>query len=597
MTEVQSPPRAAAPKTAPDTATETAAAVRAALGPRVVAEQETGEGFPVLWIAPEDWVEAHRILRGMERPFTLLADLWGIDETARHNRAGQPASGVTVASHLISPERNADVRLKLACDAAAPAAPSVTPVYPGANWYERETFDMFGVRFEGHPTLRRIYMPNDWDGHPLRKSHHARATEKAPYRMTPESFAETEAANTIDPAALGLPTERDGVELMTLNLGPHHPSTHGVFRIVLGLDGEEIVWAWPDLGYHHRGAEKMAERQTWHGFIPYTDRIDYLGGVISEMPYLLAVEKLCGIEVPERAQCIRVMLSEFFRITSHLLFYGTLAQDTGAMSPIFYMFVDREKAYKVIEAITGARMHPAFFRIGGVAMDLPTGWDRLVRDFLDWMPKRLDQYEGMVMRSELFQARTRGVAVYGAETCLKWSATGPHLRAAGMPWDMRKLRPYSGYETYEFDVPVEEAGDIYARTRVRVEEMRQSLRIIRQCLERMPEGPIKADHPLAFPPPRERTLHDIETLIHHFVGTGWGTRVPAGEATGQVESARGFTQYSIVSDGEGGSYRTRIRTPSFANLQPIAEVAPGMTVADFIMYLASIDHVMSDVDK
>jgi NADH-quinone oxidoreductase subunit C/D len=558
MTEMQSPPRPAAPDAAP----ETAAAVRAALGARVIAEQETGEGFPVLWIAPEDWVEAHRVLRGMERPFTLMADLWGIDETARHHRAGQPASGVTVASHLISPERNADVRLKLACDAADPVAPSVTPVYPGANWYEREAFDMYGVRFEGHPTLRRIYMPNDWDGHPLRKSHHARATETPPFRMTPESFAETEAAN-----------------------------------IVLGLDGEEIVWAWPDLGYHHRGAEKMAERQTWHGFIPYTDRIDYLGGVISEMPYLLAVEKLCGIEVPERAQCIRVMLSEFFRITSHLLFYGTLAQDTGAMSPIFYMFVDREKAYKVIEAITGARMHPAFFRIGGVAMDLPTGWDGLVRDFLDWMPKRLDQYEGMVMRSELFQARTRGVAVYDAGTCLKWSATGPHLRAAGMPWDMRKLRPYSGYERYEFDVPVQEAGDIYARTRVRVDEMRQSLRIIRQCLERMPEGPIKADHPLAFPPPRERTLHDIETLIHHFVGTGWGTRVPAGEATGQVESARGFTQYSIVSDGEGGSYRTRIRTPSFANLQPIAEVVPGMTVADFIMYLASIDHVMSDVDK
>jgi len=195
--------------------------------------------------------------------------------------------------------------------------------------------------------------------------------------MTPESFAQTEPANDIDPAALGLPTHRDAVELIMLNFGPHHPSTHGVFRIVLGLDGEEIVWAYPDIGYHHRGAEKMAERQTWHGYIPYTDRIDYLGGVISEMPYLLAVEKLCGITVPDRAQCIRVMLSEFFRITSHLLFYGTLAQDTGATSPVFYMFVDRERVYDAIQTITGARMHPAFFRIGGVAMDLPTGWDGL----------------------------------------------------------------------------------------------------------------------------------------------------------------------------------------------------------------------------
>ena len=568
------------------------------LGAGVVARQETGEGFPVLWIAGEAWREAHRLLREeAERPFDLLADLWGIDETARHHRAGQPPSGVTVASHLVSTARNADIRLKLACEADAPEAPSLTDIYPGANWYEREAWDMLGVRFDGHPALRRIFMPNDWAGHPLRKTHHARATEKAPYRMTPESFAATEAANAFDPAEVGLPLTRDGVELMVLNMGPHHPSTHGVFRVVLGLDGEEIVWAWPDMGYHHRGAEKMGERQTWHGFIPYTDRIDYLGGVISEMAYLQAVESLCGIEVPQRAQCIRVMLMELYRIMSHLLWYGTLAQDAGVMSPVFYMFVDRERGYDIIQSITGGRMHPAFFRIGGVAMDLPTGWDGMVRDFLDWLPGRLDDYEGMVMRSELFRARTKGVAVCGAETCLKWGATGPHLRAAGLPWDMRKLRPYSGYENYEFEVPLAEEGDIYARTRVRVDEMRQSLRIIEQCLDWMPEGPIKADHPCAFPPPRERTLHDIETLIHHFSGTAWGPPVPAGEATGQIESARGLTQYALISDGEGGSYRTRIRTPSFANLQPLPEVAPGLTVADLVMYLASIDHIMPDVDK
>ena len=571
--------------------------LRARLGTGVVAEQATGEPFPVLWIAREAWVEAHRALREIERPFTLMADLWGTDETARHHRAGLPPSGVTVTSHLVSPARNADIRLKLACDGTAPRAPSVTRVYPGADWYERETFDMLGVQFDGHPLLRRIYMPNDWQGHPLRKSHHARATEKPPYRMTPESFAATEEANTLDPARLGLPTERDGVELMVLNMGPHHPSTHGVFRILLGLDGEEIVWAYPDIGYHHRGAEKMAERQTWHGFIPYCDRIDYLGGVTHELPYLMAVESLSGIDVPERAQCIRVMLAEIFRVTSHLLFYGTIAQDAGVMSPIFYMFVDRERAYDVIQAITGGRMHPAFLRIGGVAMDLPTGWDGLVRDFLDWMPARLDDYEGMVMRSEMFRARTKGIALADAETCLKWSMTGPSLRAAGLPWDIRKERPYSGYESYDFDVVTAEGGDIYARTRVRVGEMRESLRIIRQCVDRMPGGPVKADHPRAFPPPRAQTLEDIETLIHHFVGTAWGPRVPVGEATGQIESARGLAQYSIVSDDGGHSYRTRIRTPSFANLQAIPEVAPGLTVADFIMHIASLDFVMSDVDK
>lgn len=583
---------------APLAVAEPAAALRARFGAAILAEQPTADGCPVLWIDPERSVEIHRFLReGIDRPFTLMADLWGIDETARHHRAGQPVSGITVASHLISPERNADIRLKVAADAAAPTVPSLVSIYPGADWYERETWDMFGVRFAGRDSHRRIFMPPDWDGHPLLKTHHARATEKPPFRMTPESFAATEEANALDPRALGLPTERDGVELMVLNFGPHHPSTHGVFRVLLGLDGEEIVWAYPDIGYHHRGAEKMGERQTWHGFIPYTDRIDYLGGVISELGYLLAVERLCGIEVPPRAQCIRVMLSELFRIMSHLLFYGTLAQDTGAMSPVFYMFVDREKGYDVIQTITGGRMHPAFFRIGGVAMDLPSGWRDLVRGFLDWMPGRLDSYDGMVMRSELFRLRTQGVATYGVETCLKWGATGPHLRAAGLPWDLRKLRPYSGYERYDFDVPVTAEGDAYARTWVRVEEMRQSLRIVRQCLETMPDGPIKADHPLTFPPPRERTLHDIETLIHHFVGTAWGPRVPAGEATGQIESARGLTQYALISDDDGRSYRTRIRTPSFANIQAIPEVAPGMTVADFVIYLASIDHIMPDVDK
>ena len=437
-------PRAAAP--------DAVEALRAHLGEGVVAVQETAEDFPVLWIAEGAWVAAHRFLRdGIERPFDLLADLWAIDETARVHRRGQPPSGVTVASHLVSTGRNADLRLKLACAAEGTRAPSLTAVLPGADWYEREAWDMMGVRFDGLASHRRIFMPEDWDGHPLRKTHHARATEKPPYRMTPESFAETEAANEIRPEDVGQPTHRDGVELMTLNFGPHHPSTHGVFRVVLGLDGEEIVWAYPDIGYHHRGVEKMGERQTWHGFIPYTDRVDYLGGVISELAYLMAVERLCGIEVPPRAQCIRVMLSELFRINSHLLFYGTMAQDAGQMSPVFYMFVDREKAYEVIETITGGRMHPAFFRIGGLEMDLPTGWEALVRGFLDWMPRRLDDYERMVLDSELFRLRTEGVARYGPETCLKWGVTGPHVRAAGLAWDLRKLRPYSGYERYDFD--------------------------------------------------------------------------------------------------------------------------------------------------
>ncbi|WP_439533415.1 NADH-quinone oxidoreductase subunit C/D [Polymorphobacter sp.] len=584
-------------ETRPETS-EVTEALRHRFGPAILCQQPTAEDFPVLWIAPEAAPAVHHFLKHeIDRPFPLLADLWGIDETARVHREGQPASGVTVVSHLVSLDRNSDIRLKVACDGAAPRARSIASVYPAADWYEREAFDMFGVHFEGRDSHRRILMPPTWQGHPLRKAHYARATEKPPFRMTPDYFAAEEAAATFDPEAHGLPTTQDGVELMMLNFGPHHPSTHGVFKIVLGLDGEDVVWAWPDIGYHHRGAEKMAERQTWHGFIPYTDRIDYLGGVMSELPYLMAVERLCGITVPARAEVIRVMLCEMFRITNHLLFYGTMAQDVGQMSPVFYMFTDRERAHRIMETITGARMHPAFFRIGGVAMDLPPGWDTMIRDFLDWMPKRLDDYETMVLNSGLFKARTVGIGAFDTATALEWGTTGPQLRATGCDWDWRKRRPYGGYENYEFDIPTGQRGDIFDRTRVRADEMRQSLRIIRQCVDNMPAGPIKADHPLAMPPSRDRMRHDIETLIQHFVSVSRGLDVPAGEATGQIETHRGLTQYALVSDGGPSSYRTRIRTASFAHLQLLPLVAKGMSVADLVAYIASIDFVMSDVDR
>ena len=573
------------------------AQLRARFGASILHVQETAEDFPVLWIAPDAAPAIHRYLKTeISRPFPLLADMWCIDETERRHRPG-PARGITVCTHLTSLERNADIRLKVACDADAPMMPTLAGIYPNADWYEREAFDMFGVRFEGRSHHRRILMSPHWDGHPLRKTHYARATERPPFRMTPEHFAAIEDAHQPDPEAWGHPLTRNGSDLMVLNFGPHHPSAHGVFRIVLGLDGEEVIWAEPEIGYHHRGAEKMAERQTWHGFIPYCDRIDYLGGVIHELPYLMAVERLCGITVPSRAQMIRVMLAEFYRINSHLLFYGTMAQDVGAMSPVFYMFTDREKVHRIMETITGARMHPAFCRIGGVAMDLPTGWDALVREFLDWMPSRMDEYERMVLRSEIFRARTKGVGACDPATALDWGTTGPQLRATGCNWDLRKRRPTMGYEQFAFEVPLGYSGDCYDRTRVRADEIRESLRIIRQCVDNMPEGPIKADHPLTTPPPKDRTYQDIETLIHHFLAVSTGTVVPEGEATGQFEGNRGLAQYSIVSDGGTESYRTRIRTPSFTHLQSIPAMVPGMTVADFVVHVAAIDFVMSDTDR
>jgi NADH-quinone oxidoreductase subunit C/D len=363
------------------------------------------------------------------------------------------------------------------------------------------------------------------------------------------------------------------------------------------LDGEEIVDCVPDIGYHHRGAEKMAERQSWHSYIPYTDRIDYLGGVMNNLPYVMAVEQLAGIKVPERVEVIRVMMAEFFRITSHLLFLGTYIQDVGGMTPIFYMFTDRQKIYDVIEAITGFRMHPAWYRIGGVAHDLPKGWEGLVRTVLDWMPKRLKEYEKAAFRNGILRARTIGIAQYNSKDAIEWGVTGPSLRATGVDYDLRKKRPYSGYDRFEFEVPLAANGDAYDRAIVRIEEIRQSLRIIEQCLKNMPAGPYKADHPLTCPPPKERMLQDIETLITHFLAVSWGPVIPAGESSQMIEATKGINSYYLVSDASTMSYRTRIRTPSFPHLQQIPSVIRGSMVADLIAYLASIDFVMADVDR
>ena len=399
------------------------------------------------------------------------------------------------------------------------------------------------------------------------------------------------------PEEWGMKRGTEEQDFMFLNLGPNHPSAHGAFRIVLQLDGEEIVDCVPDIGYHHRGAEKMGERQSWHTYIPYTDRIDYLGGVMNNLPYVMALEKLAGIEVPERVKTIRVMLCEFFRITSHLLFYGTFCQDVGAMSPVFYMFVDRQKAYDVIEAITGFRMHPAWFRIGGVAHDLPRGWEKLVRDFCDYLPRRLDEYQKAALENGILVARSRNVAAYNTAEAIDWGVTGPGLRATGCNYDLRKARPYSGYENFDFEVPTASNGDVYDRALVRVEEMRQSVRIIRQCLDNMPSGPYKADHPLTCPPPKERTLKDIETLITHFLGVTWGPVMPPGETGQMIEATKGINSYYLTSDGSTSSYRTRIRTPSFPHLQQIPSAIRGQMVPDLIAYIASIDFVMADVDR
>lgn len=557
--------------------------------------QHTVDRIPTFWCDRSQLIDIVRFVK--QQGYEMLFDLCGVDERLRAHRDGLPEADFTLVYHFMSFQRREDLRLKIALRENDPRVASIAGIYPNANWYEREAWDMYGIDFTGHPNLFRILLPRTWQGHALRKDHPARATEMEPFRMSVERQDAEQEALRFNPEEWGLQRQHGNTEFMFLNLGPNHPSVHGVFRIVLQLDGEVIVDAVPEIGYHHRGAEKMGERQSWHTYIPYTDRIDYLGGVMNNLPYVMAVEKLAGIDVPERAQVIRVMMAELFRISSHLVFYGTFAQDVGQLSPVFYMFSDRERLLRIVEAVTGGRMHPAWFRIGGVAQDLPEGWQAMVKDFVDWMPARLDHFEKMAMNNSILKQRTEGIGIYTSEEALDWGITGPGLRATGMDFDMRRDRPYGAYERFDFEVPVYRNGDCYDRARVRVDEIRQSLRIIEQCLHSMPEGPYKAAHPQATPPPKERTMYDIETLIHHFLNVSWGPVIPAGECSVTIEATKGNNMYYLTSDGGTASYRTRIRTPSFAHLQQIPLISRGLLIPDLIAIIASIDFVMADVDR
>lgn len=554
--------------------------------------------LPVVWVKREQLLEVLTFLKTLPKPYIMLYDLHGVDERLRVNREDLPIADFTVFYHLISIDRNRDVMLKVPIMETSMYLPTVTSLFPNANWYERETWEMFGMTFNGHPHLTRIIMPRSWEGHPLRKDYPARATEFDPFVLTTQKANLEMDELTFKPEEWGMKRSMTNEDFMFLNLGPNHPSVHGVFRIILQLEGEEIIDCVPDIGYHHRGAEKMGERQSWHSYIPYTDRVEYLGGCINEMPYVLAVEKLAGIVVPNRVHVIRVMLSELFRVNSHLLYISTYIQDLGGMTPVFLAFTDRQKVYDVVEAITGSRMHPAWFRIGGIAQDLPCGWEKLLRELLDWLPKRLDRYVKISLKNSILRSRSEGIATYSAKEALEWGVTGAGLRATGINFDVRKWRPYSGYENFDFEIPIGNGiSDCYSRVMLKVEEIRQSLRILEQCLNNMPAGPFKADHPLTTPPPKERMLQHIETLITHFLQMSWGPVIPANESFQMVEATKGINSYYLISDGGTMSYRTRIRTPSFPHLQQIPSVIRGSLLSDLIAYLGSIDFVMSDVDR
>ena len=384
---------------------------------------------------------------------------------------------------------------------------------------------------------------------------------------------------------------------MVLNMGPQHPSTHGVLRLQLELDGETITWAKPDIGYLHTGIEKEFEAKTYHQSVTLTDRIDYLAPLSNNLCFALAVEKLMQIEIPEHAQWARVMLAELTRLNSHLVWLGTHAIDIGAMSVFLYCFREREEILRIFEMCSGQRMMTSYIRPGGLALALPRGWQNRVKKFIDVFPSRVDEYETLLTNNKIWIGRTKGVGYISVEDMLDLGITGPMLRAAGVDYDARKQSPYSSYEKFDFKVPTRTENDVYARYLCRLEEMRQSARIIKQVVDGMPPGRHVADVPNMTLPDREKMKTQMEALIYHFKIVTEGYRVPAGEAYQVIESPRGEVGYYIVSDGTAKPYRCHVRGPSFGNLQAVPKLIEGTLIADVIAAIGSMDFVLGDCDR
>ncbi len=384
---------------------------------------------------------------------------------------------------------------------------------------------------------------------------------------------------------------------MILNMGPQHPSTHGVLRLLLEIDGETIVRMMPDIGFLHTGIEKTCEAKFYQQIVPLTDRIDYLCPMVNNLCYVMAVEKLLGLEIPPRAQWMRVLLAELQRISSHLVWLGTHAMDIGAMSVFLYCFREREDLLRIYEMVSGQRMMTSYFRIGGLALDPPLGFFEKVKEFIDRFPEKIDEYENLLTGNFIFIDRLKGVAKISADDAIAIGLTGPSLRASGVDFDIRRDMPYCGYENFKFTVPVQKEGDVWARYLCRVAELRQSREICKQALEGMPSGPTKAEAPKVVLPDREKMKTQMEALIYHFKIVTEGFAVPAGEVYHAIESPRGEMGYYIVSDGTAKPLRVHMRSPSYANLQALPQMCEGCLIADVVAAIGSIDIVLGEIDR
>ena len=478
---------------------------------------------------------------------------------------------------------------------------------------------MFGVNFEGHPDLRRILMPENYEeGYPLLKEFPLRGrftrAEQTRRAMSQDlediySIEELAAAGVESGAqqrrqvSIDIDVKRGDTALsdeksrMMINIGPQHPATHGVLRLVCELDGETIVRCIPHIGYLHSGFEKLSEYRTWNQVVTLTDRMDYLAPMMFNIGYALAVEKLLGVELTPRCKVIRVICCELNRILSHLLWLGTTAIDIGAITPFLYSFQERERIYNLQEAYTGARMTTSVTRIGGMMADVPPGWLDGVREFVDTFSATLDEVDKLLTRNAIWVGRTQGIGTIGPEEAINCGFCGPNLRASGVPHDVRRDRPYLDYESYDFDIPVGQHGDTYDRYLVRMDEMRQSVRILQQALDRVPDGPINVSDPRVILPPKSETMNSIDGMIAHFKLVMEGLKVPAGEVWYSIESSKGELGFYIVADGGPKPVRCRYRTPSFMNMAVLPRLVEGELLADVIAVNASIDIVLGEIDR
>ncbi len=553
-------------------------------------------GFSGYLVQREHLLDFCKTLRD-DLGYDLLSSVTGVDYL--------PEGKLEVVYHALQTVGGPMLVFKVQVPRDEAVVPSVVSIWPGAEFQEREAWDLLGIRFEGHPDLRRILMWEGFEGHPLRKDWKEPYFEEEvkPYKSRwPDGQVEriedrmplqdnVQYPAGFDPESwtpdgdeslyrgLRKLLEDSGSELKTdrliVNLGPQHPSTHGVFRMVAVLDGETIVDLKPVMGYLHRNHEKIGERCSWLQNMPFTDRLDYISSMSNNFGYALAVEKLMGITPPERAEYIRVIMAELTRIISHLISIGFLLNDLGAFfTPVLYAFEERELILDIFEAVSGSRMMCNYFRFGGVARDFPEGTLEKLRELIyERLPRKIDELDRYLTRNEIVQTRCEGVGVITAEQAISLSTTGPILRASGVPYDIRRADPYSIYDRFEFDVAVRYHGDVYDRYLLRLDEIRQSIRILKQALKDIPEGPVISGKPQ------------------------WQVRVPAGESYGRVEGPKGELGFYVVSNGKANPWRYHVRAPSFINLTALAPMARGGKIADVVVILGSIDIVLGEVDR